>query len=207
MPPVSLADLVAGARSGNHLISFPTDTVPALAVRPDRAALIFAAKRRSQTKPLILMAAAAADLWEYVNGSEAELALWQQVAAQYWPGALTLVLPASDRLPAAVNPTDPTTIGIRVPNHPIARHVLSQTRPLATTSINRSGQPPLETLAAINAEFPEVLTLRSTELDELEPGLKLASSQSSSSLPSTVAKWVGNGWEILRQGEVRMREG
>lgn len=204
MPSVSLADLIAGAQSGTHLISFPTDTVPALAVRPDRAALIFQAKQRSQTKPLILMAAHATDLWQYVQGSKAEQALWQQVAERYWPGALTLVLPASDRLPAAVNPTDPTTIGIRVPNHPIARHILTQTQPLATTSVNRSGQPPLETLEAINAEFPEVLTLHAAELNNLQSSLNPESSQPSSSLPSTVAKWTGNGWEILRQGGVRV---
>ncbi|WAL62632.1 L-threonylcarbamoyladenylate synthase [Thermocoleostomius sinensis] len=203
MPGVSFSELVSAARSGDRLVSFPTDTVPALAVRPDRSALIFEAKQRSHTKPLILMAATADDLWPYVQGSDAEFNLWQQVAATYWPGALTLVLPASDRLPPEMNPTDPTTIGIRVPNHAIARHILAQTRPLATTSVNRSGQPPLETLTDINAEFPEVLTLRSDELAELERTLMLET-QPSSRLPSTVAKWTSTGWEILRQGTVRL---
>jgi L-threonylcarbamoyladenylate synthase len=202
MPLVSLADLLAGARSGDSLISFPTDTVLALAVRPDRASLVFAAKQRSQTKPLILMAADAADLWPYVQGNASEQTLWQQMAERYWPGALTLVLPASDRLPPAINPTDPTTIGIRVPNHPIARYLLAQTQPLATTSANRSGQPPLETLEAVHAEFPEVLILNPAELNRLKDKFKLESSPSSSSVPSTVAKWTGSGWEILRQGGV-----
>lgn len=206
MPPVSLSELVAGARSGNYIVSFPTDTVPALAVRPDRAALIFEAKQRSQTKPLILMAADAADLWTYVQGTEAEQALWQQLAERYWPGSLTLVLPASDRLPPALNPTDPTTIGIRVPDAPIARHILTQTQPLATTSANLSGQSPLITLEEINRQFPEVLTLLPTELNKLEQQLNLGSSKPSSSVPSTVAKWTGKGWEILRQGEVRLEE-
>jgi L-threonylcarbamoyladenylate synthase len=203
MPGVSLTELVSAARSGDRLVSFPTDTVPALAVRPDRSALIFETKQRSHTKPLILMAAAADDLWPYVQGSAAEFSLWQQVATTYWPGALTLVLPASDRLPPEINPTDPTTIGIRVPNHAIARHILAQTQPLATTSVNRSGQPPLETLAAINTEFPEVLTLRPDELAELECTLKFEN-QPSSRLPSTVAKWTETGWQILRQGTVRL---
>jgi len=61
MAQVSITDLVAGVRSG-CLVSFPTDTVPALAVRPDRAE-IFAAKQRSQNKPLTLMGATSADLW------------------------------------------------------------------------------------------------------------------------------------------------
>jgi L-threonylcarbamoyladenylate synthase len=205
MPAVSLTELVAGARAG-VLVSFPTDTVPALAVRPDRADLIFTAKQRHQSKPLILMAAAATELWPYVNGGASEMNFWQQMAERYWPGALTLVLPASDRLPPEVNPTDPTTIGIRVPDCVIARHILSQTGPLATTSVNRSGQPPLETLAAINAEFPDVLTLRLQELAELERTLK-SQAQPGSRLPSTVAKWTEAGWQIVRQGPVTLADG
>ncbi len=205
MPPIPLPDLTAAARSGNALISFPTDTVPALAARPDAAGLIYAAKQRSETKPLILMGAEATDLWDYVQGSEAEFAVWQTVAARHWPGALTLVLPASPRLPKAMNPTDPTTIGIRVPNHPIARHILALTQPLATTSVNRSGEPPLLTMAEINAQFPKVLTLHPDELAALERKYGTQLNQfTSSGLPSTVAKWTGTGWQILRQGEVRL---
>lgn len=207
MPSVAFDQLVTAARSGSQLISFPTDTVPALAVRPDRSELIFAAKQRSQTKPLILMAADAEDLWPYVQGSDAERAIWQQVAAQHWPGALTLVLPASEQLPPQLNPTDPTTIGIRVPNHAIARRILRQTGPLATTSVNRSGEPPLLTIPEINAQFPEVLTLTEEALAELEQATELASTApATSGQPSTVAKWTGNGWEILRQGEVRLHQ-
>jgi L-threonylcarbamoyladenylate synthase len=210
MPAVSLKELIDAGCSGDRLISFPTDTVPALAVRPDRADLIFATKQRSQAKPLILMAATATDLWSYVRGSEPEQEIWQQVVAQYWPGALTLVLPASDRLPPAMNPMDPTTIGIRVPNSAIARHILAQTQPLATTSVNRSGEPPLQTLAAINEQFPEVLTLDLTELTTLaqslgaEQEVERAIAPSVSGTPSTVAKWTGQGWEILRQGVITL---
>lgn len=213
MPFVSLADLVTGAQSG-HLISFPTDTVPALAARPDRAQLIFEAKQRSQTKPLILMAAHIDEFWAYVKGSDAELKVWQQVATQYLPGALTLVLPASDRVPPQMNPSDPTTIGLRVPNSPIARYILARTHPLATTSANRSGEPPLETLTEIHAHFPDVLVPDPDELDALERTLNDHHTQltqstdrspvRSSGVPSTVAKWTGTGWEILRQGGVKL---
>jgi L-threonylcarbamoyladenylate synthase len=207
MPPVSLSELVNAAQSGTHLVSFPTDTVPALAVRPDRAGLIFEAKQRSQTKPLILMGGDVADLWAYVSGSEAELALWQQVADQYLPGALTLVLPASDRVPPEMNPTDPSTIGIRVPNHPIARHILSLTQPLATTSVNRSGEPPLETMEEINRHFPNVLTLLPDELNNLEQNFyrNNKTPKLSSGVPSTVVKWTGQDWQVLRQGGVEWR--
>ncbi len=193
MTQVSMAALIEGARSGS-LVSFPTDTVPAFAVQPDRSELIFAAKQRRQDKPLILMGANASDLWPFVQGSPAEWQIWQQVADQYWPGALTLVLPASASVPKAMNPSDPTTIGLRVPNSGVALSILSQTGPLATTSANRSGEPPLETMAEIATQFPDVLTLfPSDEETTLTAGV-----------PSTVAKWTGSGWEILRQGAVKL---
>ncbi|MBE9206686.1 L-threonylcarbamoyladenylate synthase [Nostoc sp. LEGE 06077] len=194
MAQVALEDLIAGAQAG-RLVSFPTDTVPALATLPEKAGLIFAAKQRSQDKPLILMGASAEDLWPYVKGSEDEYELWQQVVNQYWPGALTLVLPASQRLPKEMNPTDPTTIGIRVPDNAIARSILAETGPLATTSANFSGQPPLETMAEITMQFPDALTLATTGLlEEISGG----------GVPSTVAKWTGANWQILRQGRITL---
>ena len=195
MTQVSMSTLIAGARSG-QLVSFPTDTVPALAVRPDRSELVFAAKQRSQAKPLILMGDSAESLLPYVSGTVQELKIWQRVAKQYWPGALTLVLPASAKVPAVMNPTDPTTIGIRVPNLEIAIAILSETGPLATTSTNRSGEPPLQTIAEIEAQFPEVLTLQTTELEAVKP--------ITTGVPSTVAKWTQGRWEILRQGAVQL---
>lgn len=194
MTQVSIDTLITAARSGS-LVSFPTDTVPALAVRPDRSELIFAAKQRSQDKPLILMAATPEDLWPFCTGTDEEKLIWQQVAKTYWPGALTLVLPASDRVPLAINPADPTTIGLRVPDHAIARQILEQTGPLATTSANLSGQPPLQTLSEIAAQFPDVLTLL--------PG-KMGTDRPAAGLPSTVAKWMGTHWEILRQGAIQL---
>ena len=195
MTQVSMNTLVEGAISGDRIVSFPTDTVPALATLPDRSELIFVAKRRSQDKPLILMAASAEALWPYVQGSPAELNLWQQVAGCYWPGALTLVLPASEKVPAAMNSIDQTTIGVRVPNFPLALKILEQTGPLATTSANLSGQPPRLSVAEIEALFPEVLTLVPSELP---------TAITASSLPSTVAKWTGSNWEILRQGAIEL---
>ncbi|MEG4999343.1 L-threonylcarbamoyladenylate synthase [Microcoleus sp. B4-D4] len=196
MTQVSIDSLIQGAISGDYIVSFPTDTVPALAARPDRAELIFAAKQRSQDKPLILMAASPQALWPYVQGSPAELTLWQQVAQSYWPGALTLVLPASPLVPPAMNAIDRTTIGVRVPNFPLALKILEQTGPLATTSANLSGQAPRSSVAEIEAQFPEVLTLVAAEL---------TTATTASSLPSTVAKWTGGDWEILRQGAIELK--
>lgn len=196
MTKVALEELIAGVRAG-CVVSFPTDTVPALAALPEQAGLIFATKQRSQDKPLILMGADARDLWPYVQGSAAEYQIWQQVVNRYWPGALTLVLPASDRIPQEMNPTDPTSIGIRVPKSAIAQKVLSQTGPLATTSANLSGQPALQTMAEIDEQFPEVLTLESKATEFFSENTILGQ-------PSTVAKWTDNTWKILRQGSVTL---
>lgn len=204
MPHVSLPELVARVCSGEALISFPTDTVPALAARPDRASLIFAAKQRSADKPLILMAAAVEELWPYVTGTAAERQVWQQMAEHYLPGALTLVLPASDRVPSSMNPTDPSTIGVRVPNHAVAQAILSQTGPLATTSANRSGQPALLAMAEIEAAFPQVLTLQPDEFPTVYASQPPDSGAIviPSGTPSTVVRWTGTDWDILRQGAV-----
>lgn len=200
MTLVSLDALVAGARAGK-LVIFPTDTVPAIAALPEQAALIFAAKRRSQDKALILMAASADELWSFVTGSDNEYEIWQQVGEKYWPGAITLVLPASAHVPKAVlsiyerdlNQPNMTTIGIRVPNSAIARTILQQTGPLATTSANISGQPPLQTIAELEAQFPDAL-IAATEYQNEIPGM----------IPSTVAKWTRKDWQILRQGAVKL---
>ncbi|MBW4643707.1 MAG: L-threonylcarbamoyladenylate synthase [Goleter apudmare HA4340-LM2] len=194
MTPVTTEALVAGACAGS-LVSFPTDTVPALAALPEKAALIFAAKQRSQDKPLILMAARCLDLWPYVKGSDIEYQIWREVAEKYWPGALTLILPASPLVPKVMNPTDPTTIGIRVPASAIAQTILAQTGPLATTSANFSGQPPLQTMTEIETQFPGVLTLSASQSQGEISGM---------GIPSTVAKWTGTNWQILRQGAIKL---
>jgi L-threonylcarbamoyladenylate synthase len=196
MPQLNLHEFVEKARSGDCLVSFPTDTVPALAAQPDRADLIFAAKQRSFDKPLILMAGAIADLLAYVAGSPPERAIWQSVAERYLPGAVTLVLPASDRVPTVMNPKDPTTIGVRVPQHAAACAILRQTGPLATTSVNRSGQPALLTMIEIEQQFPQILTLTTADLNHLGGEL------TASGVPSTVIRWRGDRWEVLRQGVV-----
>ncbi len=191
MSQVSIDRLITAAKSGS-LVSFPTDTVPALATLPASAGLIFAAKKRSQTKPLILMAGEVTDLWQFTTGTDGEIEIWQAVADRYLPGALTLVLPASDLIPAVMNPLGNHTIGLRVPDCDVARSILRQTGALATTSANLSGEPPLLTMAEISDRFPQVLALDS-DLD---------STMSLIGKPSTVIKWSNNGWKILRQGAV-----
>ena len=195
MPLVSQTELIQAAMAGK-VVSFPTDTVPALAALPEYSALIFKAKKRPPDKPLILMGSSPEALWQYVKGTAQALEIWQQIAQQYWPGPLTLVLPASNIVPKAMNPIDPTTIGVRIPHHQIAQNILAKTGCLATTSANLSGNPPIEIMSKITAEFPDVFVL--------DEGLLKNTEKSGSGLPSTVAKWTGEGWQILRQGSINM---
>lgn len=210
MPQVSLADFVSRVRSGTDLVSFPTDTVMALASRPDRGEAIYRAKQRSLDKPLILMAAQLEDLLPYVVGTAAEIDVWRGVAARYWPGQLTMVLPASDQVPPAMNPEQTGTIGIRVPDHALARYLLARTGPLATTSANRSGLPPVSSAAELTQQFPQVLTLSTAALASIqaELGTSVESAAiASSGIPSTVVRWRAGEWEMIRQGAVVMDEG
>lgn len=191
MPQVSLDRLIIAAQAGS-LISFPTDTVPALATLPAYAELIFEAKQRSQDKPLILMVGEIADMWKFTRGTDREIEIWQSVADRYLPGALTMVLPASDLLPTVMNPLGNKTIGLRVPDCSIARSILRQTGALATTSANLSGAPPLLTMAEISDNFSQVFTLG---LDLNIPTL---------GQPSTVIEWNNSNWKLLRQGAIKL---
>jgi L-threonylcarbamoyladenylate synthase len=193
MPIVALDRAIAAARQGQP-IAFPTDTVPALATLPTHADLIFQTKQRTRDKPLILMASTIAELWQFTQGTDRELAIWRSMAERYLPGALTLVLPASDLVPAVLNPLGTNTIGLRVPDCEIARSLLQSTGALATTSANLSGEPPLLTMTEISNTFPQVFALQ------------LAADLPSSGQPSTVIQWHQTGWQLLRSGAVNVSD-
>lgn len=192
MPLVSLTELVEKS-SALHPISFPTDTIPALAVSPHQAEIIFQLKQRPMAKPLILMMGEIEDIWQYVQGNSAEMKIWRDTAQKYLPGALTLVLPASALVPKTMNPLNPNSIGVRVPNHPIAREILRQTGAMATTSANVSGEEAITDLREIARQFPSVYAL---DYDN----------QMVEKTPSTVIKWGEGRWEILRQGKINIEE-
>ncbi len=195
MPQVSQQELITGAKQGK-VVSFPTDTVPALAALPDFASLIFVTKKRPPDKPLILMGSSPESIWKYVKGTPEEFQIWEGVVKKYWPGQLTLVLPASELVPKAMNPIDPSTIGVRIPNSIIAQNILKETGCLATTSANLSGESPIEKLGEIAQKFSDVLVLNEEPLKNQK--------KYGSGLPSTVAKWTNTGWKILRQGSIKL---
>jgi L-threonylcarbamoyladenylate synthase len=194
---ITFSEFVKQVRSGSQVISFPTDTVPALAALPQSANLIYQIKQRQLDKPLILMAGDVEDLWDYLAGTETERSIWRSMMAKYFPGAVTFVLPASDRVPPQMNPLTPGTIGVRVPNCEAARTILRSTGPLATTSVNRSGEPALLNLTDIRSQFPQVLTLQ----DDTLRSIGIDPEATSAGIPSTVVRWTENNWEVLRQGK------
>ena len=140
-PPTeaALAHAATHLRSG-ALVAFPTETVYGLGADATNAvavARIFEAKGRPQFNPLIvhvLDAAAAAELGQFTANAE-------KLAAAFWPGPLTLVVKRAETCPIAdlVSAGLPT-LALRVPDHPIARALLTAFgKPLAAPSANRSG--------------------------------------------------------------------
>ncbi|WP_306591809.1 L-threonylcarbamoyladenylate synthase [Geothrix sp. 21YS21S-4] len=123
---------------GGGLVAFPTETVYGLGadgLNSEAVARIYAAKGRPATNPVIL----------HVDGPDAARALvatWPEVAAvlaaRFWPGPLTLVLPASEAVPSIVRAGGPS-VALRCPAHPVALALIRAAgRPLAAPSANRS---------------------------------------------------------------------
>jgi len=137
-------DVAVGAvalRRGK-LVAFPTETVYGLgadAADGEAVAAIFTAKGRPSGHPLIVHLASAAEVaaWAELDGPTA--ALVDRLAAAFWPGPLTLVVPRSDRV-AAETVGGRSTIGLRVPDHPVALALLTQFGGgVAAPSANRFG--------------------------------------------------------------------
>lgn len=182
MNVLSLQQLLACLHNDEPVL-FPTDTVPALAIKPSAAAQIWSLKQRPAHKPLILMGADLLQLEKALD--EAWSPEWLEEAKRVWPGAVTLVLPVPGPLRELLNPGG-DSLGLRVPACPMAQELLLRSGPLATTSVNRSGEAP-----ALNAEqacqlFPEL------------PLLGPVPWPRASGHPSEVRAWSKDGWQVLR---------
>jgi L-threonylcarbamoyladenylate synthase len=134
-------DRAAAVLRDGRLVAFPTETVYGLggdALNDKAIAAIYAAKGRPQFNPLIVHVADAADLDPLVEWTETARLL----AAQLWPGPLTLVLKRTISCPVSllVSAGMPT-LAVRVPSHPVARQLIRATgRPIAAPSANASGK-------------------------------------------------------------------
>ena len=137
--PGARDEAVALLRAGG-IVAVPTDTVYGIAADialPDAIERLFAAKGRAPEKAVAVLLADAAQASSLGLVSPAAEAL----AARFWPGGLTLVLPlrSDARLPRVLAGGAPT-IGVRVPDHPAPRALAAALGPLPTTSANRSGE-------------------------------------------------------------------
>jgi L-threonylcarbamoyladenylate synthase len=135
--PTALARALEVLKSGG-LVAFPTDTVYGVgAIAFDQVAVmsIYTAKYRPVEKAIPVLIGDVEDL-EKVAISVPEIAL--KLAAHFWPGPLTLVVPKNPELSETVSAGP--TVGVRVPDHPVVRSLLRLAGPLAVTSANLSGQ-------------------------------------------------------------------
>ena len=132
-----------------ELVAIPTETVYGLGangLNPDAVAKIFQAKGRPQDNPLILHIADAADMEKYCHSiPDCAYAL----AEAFWPGPLTLVLPARDNVPKCTTANLPT-VAIRCPDSPVTRQIIRLSGvPIAAPSANISGKPSTTTAAHV----------------------------------------------------------
>jgi L-threonylcarbamoyladenylate synthase len=171
-----------------ELVAFPTDTVyglGALLADPSAIEQLYVVKGREAAKAIAVLIGDETDLAQ-VAGALSDLAA--RLAQRFWPGPLTLVVPAHPALPANLSPLP--TVGVRMPDHPVALALLRRTGPLAVTSANLSGQPSARTagevFAQLNGRIPLILDGGET------PG----------GLPSTVVDCTGGKPVILRQGPI-----
>ena len=174
-------------RSGLPVI-FPTDTLPAIGCLPKFSKIIYEYKKRDRNKPLILMGSKYKQLIDYVHESARED--FEIIASKYWPGALTIVIPVSEKQTVNLTSND-RTIGLRIPNSHIAQSLLRETGPLLTSSANISGFKGSITAEGIALDFPSVKILGPIPWGK------------SSGKASTIIFWKKSGdWRLIRKGEV-----
>lgn len=180
---------VAGLINGGAVGVLPVDTVYGLvcrAARPEAVARLYRLKRREH-KPGTLIAANIDQL--------VELGLkrrYLQPVAQYWPGAISVVIPCGAELDYLHQGLG--SLAVRVPAGEKLQALLEQTGPLLTSSANLPGDPPAATIQEAENIFGD-------KVDFYVEGGDL-----SGRLPSTVVRVVDDAIEVLRPGVVAVEE-
>lgn len=196
-PQVRVADAagIAAAAAllrGGGLVAVPTETVYGLAARADSAdavAAIYRAKGRPDFNPLIVHVTDLARAEELVLIDDRA----RKLAAAFWPGALTMVLPLRDgaRIAPAVSAGLPT-LALRCPAHPAMRALLEESGlALAAPSANRSGGVSPTTAAHVVQSLGERVPL------VLDGGACAAGIES-----TIVALRADGDWQVLRPGPI-----
>jgi L-threonylcarbamoyladenylate synthase len=184
--PEHVARAAERLRAG-AVIAFPTDTLYGVGARAaDLAAVarLYEVKRRPAGQPMVLLVRDRGQVQQMAVVSSAAADLM----ARFWPGPLTLVLPA--RVPG-----EGATIAVRAPDHDVALALLSALgEPIASSSANPAGHPP-----PVDAD--QVIAVLGDELDLVLDGGPCRIGQ-----PSTIVDLSGATPRILRQGAIPSSE-
>ena len=171
-----------------ELVAFPTDTVygvGCLAFHQQAIESIYVAKDRPIEKAIPVLIGDNEDL---VKVAEEIPIFAMKLIARFWPGPLTVLVPKKPTLPEAISAT--STVGVRVPDHDIARVLLRLAGPMAVTSANISGQQSPTTaqqvFAQLGGRIPMILDGGET------PG----------GVPSTLVDCSDGEIQVLREGPI-----
>jgi tRNA threonylcarbamoyl adenosine modification protein (Sua5/YciO/YrdC/YwlC family) len=194
--PAVLAALDAGS-----IVVVPTDTVYGLAARIDRPEAlraIFAVKGRPDGLALPVLVGR----WGQVRAVASD---WPRsasmLAARFWPGPLTVVVPARGDIGPSLG-GDGRTVGVRRPAHRFVRALCARAGPLAVTSANRHGSPPCTTLDEVLATFGTDQP-PAAGADEHGGAVTMAvDGGTCNGQPSTVVDCTGSSPTCLRQGAI-----
>lgn len=175
------------------LVAFPTETVYGLganALNSRAVARIFELKERPTFDPLIVHIASLEDIKKLTSTEDERV---NKLAARFWPGPLTIILPKSDLVPDIVT-SGLKTVGIRMPNHPVALELIRQSGcPIAAPSANKFGQLSPTQAKHVSKQLPDV--------DFLLDGGK-----AQVGIESTIISLNEKGFEILRHGVITREE-
>ena len=189
----SFAAALAALRRGEAVV-FPTETFYGLgadALDADAVGRVAALKGRGADSPIAVIVADRAMLAQIVGDIPPAA---EKLIARFWPGPLTLVLPAKKGVPAPLVSAE-GKIGARVSSHPTAARLARElARPLTATSANPSGQEPARSIAEARAYF------------ESRIGVYLDGGELTGKAASTVAEISGGEVKILRAGAIAAEE-
>jgi L-threonylcarbamoyladenylate synthase len=189
----AIRDALTALAAGEAIV-YPTETFYALgvdALSSDALERLFAIKGREPGKPVALIAADSAMAFAVAREIPAQARV---LAEAFWPGPLTLILPARDGIPAALIGAD-GGVGVRVSSHPIARALAAGLqRPLTATSANLAGEPPAVEPESARRAF-------GNEVKVFVEGGRLAGGA-----PSTMVSVNRTGIRVLRPGAVSERQ-
>lgn len=157
--PRALERVIETVQKGG-VVAIPTDTVYGLAAHlafPDALERIYAIKGRDHAKPLPVLLSAP-ERHTLVAQPMSERA--EALVREFWPGPLTVAVPARDGVPAETLAAD-GTVGLRVPDHSVALAIIERGGggALAVTSANTSGEPPACMAAEVEAQLGDAVDL------------------------------------------------